>query len=820
MLKTGFYLLLLAAAATLAAVTAASIPRVFIQEQVDDLAADIVRANRLAQTEMQIVSFEQIAQAARASSDRRLIASLTPPPAVEGEPSGPVDADAVGEATKALLKQRQHDLLIVVGPDGAVIAAHGDRAPKSGTSIAGLPPVKDALRGFSRDWFWAQRGQVDVVGAAPIVSGGTIVGAVLTGTAIDGALVARVLGTVDPVAQPGRRLHIALSHNGNLLASSARDAATQAIVVHAVSGGGALPAASDVSQAQVQFTTIDKTTEIARLVSAIGDGNSKTDVGIVVVGQRAVTENDVVKLAVAAYNLDPEAGDEGTPVVLPLLTFIVLFLIGWLLMNSEHQRPARKIAIQLREVGKHIETGELDVRAFQGTYFDLAKELNSVLIGLRKRLERERAGIPMLTGESEAVPVPEYLKEATPPARQPTPAAVEATPVRRPVPVRVSHVAAPAAEEVPPPEPEVVQLLDVGLEAVSDDEFGEDPELPPEPDLEERDHASEELALIAAEAAASLPSADDLPAIQDSTLDIPGEQLIQLIARERASGSMAAKVAAVKAEKAESAVMEDAHQEPTRVLDDADIDDLGQPLDLEGTATGDATRLNSGVPDQSTVVDDVGLMQALASTEMSDSDPLQESAIAKAQAAIMGASTADEPSEIDTAEVSRNDEAFIQALAASATPSAEAALNDALSPESLLEKLKERGAVPKPPPGEALRADTAVRKLSPQLLRRAASDGPNPFVHQAPTTPGTAPKRPEVSDAPNPDQEYFEKLFEQFVKTKEECGEDTEGLTLARFVRRLDQNKKTLMSRYGCRSVRFQVYVKKGKAALKATPIK
>ncbi|HZA15077.1 MAG TPA: MXAN_5187 C-terminal domain-containing protein [Myxococcaceae bacterium] len=28
------------------------------------------------------------------------------------------------------------------------------------------------------------------------------------------------------------------------------------------------------------------------------------------------------------------------------------------------------------------------------------------------------------------------------------------------------------------------------------------------------------------------------------------------------------------------------------------------------------------------------------------------------------------------------------------------------------------------------------------------------------------------------------------------------------------------MSRYNCRTVRFQVYVKEGKAALKATPVK
>ncbi len=809
MLKTGFYLLLLAAAATLAAVTAVSIPRVFIQDQVDDLAADVVRANRLAQTEMKVLSFEQVTAAAQAAADRRLVVAMNP---VVDEDGLPVDSAApdVSAVANAIAAELHRDLLLVIDADGKIIAAVGENAPETGTVISGLPPVKDALRGYSRDWFWSHRTRVDIVAGAPIVADSKVVGAVLTGDAIDGAVIARISGAADPVAQPGRRVHVALFHGETPLGSSARDAATQAMVINAISGNPSLPGASELTTAQVQFTTIGGSTELARLVSAIGDGDTKSDLGIVIVGQRAVTENDVIKLAVAAYNLDPEAGDEGTPIVLPVLCFIVLFLIGWLLMNNEHQRPARKVVAQLREVGKHIETGELDVRAFQGTYFDLAKELNSILIGLRKRLERERAGIATLTGEIEAAPIPEYLQDAVPPAPQPVPVTTSDSVASRPrpVPVRVSHVAAPPEPPVEEAEP---ALLDVGLEAVEDD-------LEEVSILDDDDHDSEDLALIAAQAAASLPSADLLPAVQDSTLDMSSDELVQLIANgglgRPGRGPTPPPPAAVAEE--EPAHEPEPELEATRVLDGAD--DLNRPLDSEGSATGDATRVHSGGGDQSTVVDDLSVMKALASTEMTDEDPLEESAIAKAQAAIMGAS--EEPSEVDTAEVSRNDEAFIQALAASTAPSAESALNDALSPESLLEKLKGRGAVPKPAQPPAARADTAVRKMSPQLLRRASTDGPNPFVHQAPTTPGTAPKKAEVSDAPNPDQEYFQKLFEQFVKTKEECEEDTDGLTLSRFVRRLEQNKKTLMSRYGCRSVRFQVYVKNGKAALKATPIK
>ena len=36
----------------------------------------------------------------------------------------------------------------------------------------------------------------------------------------------------------------------------------------------------------------------------------------------------------------------------------------------------------------------------------------------------------------------------------------------------------------------------------------------------------------------------------------------------------------------------------------------------------------------------------------------------------------------------------------------------------------------------------------------------------------------------------------------------------------LRKNKEQLVAKYNCRTVRFQVYVKDGKAALKATPVK
>jgi hypothetical protein len=63
-------------------------------------------------------------------------------------------------------------------------------------------------------------------------------------------------------------------------------------------------------------------------------------------------------------------------------------------------------------------------------------------------------------------------------------------------------------------------------------------------------------------------------------------------------------------------------------------------------------------------------------------------------------------------------------------------------------------------------------------------------------------------------------VYQDFLRTRASCGESAEGLTYDKFKVKLEGNKAQLVSKYGCKSVRFQVYVKDGKAALKATPVR
>lgn len=63
-------------------------------------------------------------------------------------------------------------------------------------------------------------------------------------------------------------------------------------------------------------------------------------------------------------------------------------------------------------------------------------------------------------------------------------------------------------------------------------------------------------------------------------------------------------------------------------------------------------------------------------------------------------------------------------------------------------------------------------------------------------------------------------VFEDFLATKKTCGENVDGLTFEKFQTTLRKNRDALLQRHGTKRVKFSVYVKEGKAALKATPLK
>ncbi len=103
------------------------------------------------------------------------------------------------------------------------------------------------------------------------------------------------------------------------------------------------------------------------------------------------------------------------------------------------------------------------------------------------------------------------------------------------------------------------------------------------------------------------------------------------------------------------------------------------------------------------------------------------------------------------------------------------------------------------------------------LLEQRSSREKSPSEELLPNKPL---KLEERSPKQSPELESsLEAIFGDFREAKSRCGEATAALDYLRFRERLLRTRRTLIDRFACSDVHFRVYVKEGKAALKAAPI-
>jgi hypothetical protein len=122
-----------------------------------------------------------------------------------------------------------------------------------------------------------------------------------------------------------------------------------------------------------------------------------------------------------------------------------------------------------------------------------------------------------------------------------------------------------------------------------------------------------------------------------------------------------------------------------------------------------------------------------------------------------------------------------------------------------------------PDDADAFNPDATVVAQVPEALVRATRANTASLAATKPGMPMAVPLPPPPANA---EESHFQAVFREFVATREKCGEAADGLTYDKFVAKLRKNKEQLVAKYNCKSVRFQVYVKEGKAALKATPVR
>jgi hypothetical protein len=108
--------------------------------------------------------------------------------------------------------------------------------------------------------------------------------------------------------------------------------------------------------------------------------------------------------------------------------------------------------------------------------------------------------------------------------------------------------------------------------------------------------------------------------------------------------------------------------------------------------------------------------------------------------------------------------------------------------------------LPRPPPGPRASAARAVTDAE------VATAAPDPVL--------------SGWGAGSPEEGEWRAVYHEFVGLKEQCGENVDGFTYEKFEQTLRKNRDALINRHGAKKVKFSVYVKEGKAALKASPLK
>ncbi|MBI1946982.1 MAG: hypothetical protein HYS27_14900 [Deltaproteobacteria bacterium] len=165
-------------------------------------------------------------------------------------------------------------------------------------------------------------------------------------------------------------------------------------------------------------------------------------------------------------------------------------------------------------------------------------------------------------------------------------------------------------------------------------------------------------------------------------------------------------------------------------------------------------------------------------------------------------------------------------------PQHQAAQHQAAQHQAQQASAQQQGAQAAPQQGGALSPEATVMFQVPQeLLQQSAQTIPPPRT----ATPQSDDARTVVAAVPqellsqagprhdglnSADEIHYREVYDKFLETRVQCREDTSDLTYDRFLAKLLKNRQQIVEKHKAKAVRFQVYVKEGKAALRALPVR
>ncbi|MBW2525120.1 MAG: hypothetical protein JRI23_13135 [Deltaproteobacteria bacterium] len=112
-------------------------------------------------------------------------------------------------------------------------------------------------------------------------------------------------------------------------------------------------------------------------------------------------------------------------------------------------------------------------------------------------------------------------------------------------------------------------------------------------------------------------------------------------------------------------------------------------------------------------------------------------------------------------------------------------------------------------------APSSKRSLPKPPGKKSLPRPPGAADEEPPSEPDEAAAGGEMDE-----EEEWREVYKEFLAMKKKLGEPTDKLSYEKFRGTLQRNKDALVARHGCARVRFRVYEKEGKTALKASPIK
>lgn len=128
------------------------------------------------------------------------------------------------------------------------------------------------------------------------------------------------------------------------------------------------------------------------------------------------------------------------------------------------------------------------------------------------------------------------------------------------------------------------------------------------------------------------------------------------------------------------------------------------------------------------------------------------------------------------------------------------------------------------PPAEPSSTPTPVSTPVPNPAPDVPPDFDPPTLEPASFEPPSfdpPPTDPPAAEGIDPREAYYREVYDEFLQVKQACGENTANFTFDKFSAKLAKNTADIRKkREGVKDVRFTVYVKDGKAALKAKVVK